>query len=295
MSCLVFGTGGRFGRLTSYESAKLVDFAINSGITWFDTGFSYCGFKSQPQLFNSLKSLSPSNQQINISTKFDVNISLPKLRQNIYQTFDDLPPNVTLHTLFLWGPSIHQLNDPNLVSFLSSIKSELGIKHLGVNSHDFHILSSIARSTTLFVPDSVMLDYNLCQLSRANLFSSLRNLSICIWAGTALCQGLLVESILQRFLRTRSISYFVRSFFNPSSKALLDSASLMRRYLYRNYPSRYQSIPLSFVSSNPYVDFVPVGMLSKSSIKQNLSHFNSSINPSEFNALVQWASFNVQI
>ena len=67
---LIFGTGGRFGRFNYKKSKKIIDFAINKGIRRFDTGFTYCNYKSQPLLAKCLRPyLKKDREKIEISTK----------------------------------------------------------------------------------------------------------------------------------------------------------------------------------------------------------------------------------
>ncbi len=54
MPDLVFGTGGRFGRLPKTLASRLVFSAIDNGIRYFDTGYEYCSRRSQSLLFNIL-------------------------------------------------------------------------------------------------------------------------------------------------------------------------------------------------------------------------------------------------
>ena len=67
---LEFGTGSRFGRFPYKKAQDLVNYALEKGITRFDTGFNYGKYKSQPLLAKCLRySIKKKRSEISISTK----------------------------------------------------------------------------------------------------------------------------------------------------------------------------------------------------------------------------------
>ena len=118
--------------------------------------------------------------------------------------------------------------------------------------------------------DCVMIDFNLLQQDRIPLLSLFAHAGISVWAGTALSQGFLFQSLVQMIFRTRSLSYLARALFNRSTRELRLKASKVRPALAQQYPDHFKSIPLSYVLSRGDVCRVPVGMLSRSSIQKNV-------------------------
>ncbi|MDB4346461.1 aldo/keto reductase [bacterium] len=66
---LVFGTGGRFGRLSIGEAFELVKFAFDNGICAFDTGVNYCNGRSQPKLFECFNRLAIDRSKYYLCSK----------------------------------------------------------------------------------------------------------------------------------------------------------------------------------------------------------------------------------
>ena len=126
------------------------------------------------------------------------------------------------------------------------------------------------KSLEIYSLSDIMLDYSLAQPDRAPIIKEFNDDGKYVWAGTALAQGFLIQSVFHQFLRTRSFSYILRAFFNPPTRKLLLHASPIRRKLQSKYPDLASYLPLLFVMSDKNVSFVPLGMMSKRSIVNNL-------------------------
>ena len=269
VSKLVFGTGGRFGRLSIYECQALVSFAYQNNIFSFDTGFSYSRGKSQSKLLQSLFSLEVRRSSFTFSTK----IAIPTDSSSLYDRVSDLvlrnPSLNYVDTLFLWGPdSLSSLSEP-VVSDLLRLKNDGLVKAIGVNTHNFALMNQLLVHS-MHILDALMIDYNLLQLNRNDLVHYFHSHNTKhLWEGTALCQGFLVSDFFSLVLRSRSFSYLLRGFLNSPTRRYRQSAKLLRRYIFKNYPGNL-SLPLSFVLQNSCISYVPLGMLSKSSITSNL-------------------------
>ena len=122
-----------------------------------------------------------------------------------------------------------------------------------------------------------MLDYNLLKQNILKFIRECKKNDIKILAGTSLCQGLLIDSILKIFLRSRSTFYLVRAFLKKETRNYLKPAKKTRQYLKSFNTSLYNKIPLSFVINEKSIDFIPIGMLSKDSIRQNMDILNNPI------------------
>ena len=295
MSLLTFGTGGRFGRLSAHLAQKLVDHAVSSGVKVFDTGFEYCAGASQKLLFISLSNhLRADPFGLKLSTKFRLPSRFGELTENVNKTLSLLPSRGYIDTLFLWGPSIADLTNSFVWDELDMLKQSGKILRYGVNTHDHAILSHLYESQKNICLDDIMLDFNLLQLNRETLINSLANSGINVWAGTALCQGFLNQSLFDMVRRTRSLSYLARALFNPSTRRFLAPARKFRNFIRFNFPQYCEQIPLSFVLQNPSVSFVPVGMLSSLSITRNLQIFSNPVPVDVLEAVSSWARLNCQ-
>ena len=296
MSLLTFGTGGRFGRLSAHLAPKLVDYALNNGVRIFDTGFEYCSGASQRLLFQSLsKHLHADFFDIKLSTKFRLPPRFGELTDNVNETLSLLPSRDYIDTLFLWGPSITGLKSSFIWDELNMLKQSGKIICYGVNTHDHLVLSYLRENQNNICLDDIMLDYNLLQLDREALIKSFASLGVNVWAGTALCQGFLNQSLFGMIGRTRSLSYLARALFNPSTFRFLAPARKLRNFIKFYFPQHYESIPLSFVLQNPSVSFVPVGMLSCSSITRNLQILSNPVPVDVLKTVSSWARLNCQV
>ena len=266
MSRLVFGTGGRFGRLQPALAQLLVDFSWSSGIRIFDTGFYYSRGLSQARLLSSLGDRLEHPECI-VTTKVKPDPLLAEYA--ISQTLSSLP-NGCIDVCFLWGGGVHQLNDPLLSALMSSMLASGKVKRFGLNTHDLSLMNVIPDLQCFRFLSDVMIDFSLAQRDRSSFISFIKARGIRVWAGTALAQGFLLESIFNQFLRTRSVSYLARSFLNSPTRHLYSRASPIRRMMRSSFSSSYKNLPLAFVLNNRLVDFVPVGMMSRSSINANL-------------------------
>lgn len=280
---LQFGTGSRFGRLNSSLAARLVEYALSKGITSFDTGFNYGEGSSQPLLASCLKSHIRKNREgLTISSKSGTLLK----SQSGFKCFN---PDYIDHTIFasvrlfgdtyldtyyLHGPTSKDLSSPELISCLEAHKSSGLIKSIGVNTHDYPLMMQIAEGDFDYIT-SVMIDYNLIQQDRSDVIDLLVRRGISVVAGTALCQGLLLQSPLSLFLRSRSLFYLCRLLFKPSSRRFVAPCRTARKILRDRYPQHAFSIPLGFLLSDDRISSIPVGMLSHASIDANL--FASSV------------------
>lgn len=295
-SSLVFGTGGRFGRLSSGLAQKLIDHALNSGVRVFDTGFEYCSGVSQKLLVKSLaKHLYVDSSGIELSTKFRLPSHPGELTENVNNTLRLLAHRDYINTLFLWGPARAELENSFIWDELNSLKNSGKIIRYGVNTHDLRTMSYLHANQSVFCLDDIMLDFNYLQLDRESIIDSFAISGVKVWAGTPLCQGFLNQSLLSIFKRTRSLSYLGRALLNPQTNRFLAPARKLRTFIKLNFPQYSNSIPLSFVLSNASVSCVPIGMLSESSITRNLEIFKNLTPISVLESVSSWARLNCQI
>ena len=291
---LVFGTGGRFGRLSQSLADKLVSYALSQNVTIFDTGFEYCNGKSQQKLLQALRPVCLQNRS---SFKFSTKVKAPRTRGVITNRVSRVlaSPLQYIDYLFVWGPSISELSSPFLFDELNLLKENRLINSIGVNTHDLKCLNYIAENISSLPIDHIMLDFNLLRQDRLHVMKKFSNQGVKVWAGTALCQGFLVQSLLELILRTRSLSYLARAILQHETRILLDKSKTMRRFLRSRYPEHCRTVPLQYVLQCPLVDFVPLGMLSLSSISRNVQASSSLIPQSSIRDLEHWARKYAQL
>lgn len=293
---LVFGTGGRFGRLSPSECSRLVSEAYDLGIRAFDTGSQYCSGLSQELLINSFKLASFDRSSFHFSTKVRMFSDADPL--HLERTVDSIlisnPYISYIDTLFLWGPSFLELTcidaiDSSLQRLLSSGK----VKSIGLNTHDLPVMKY---SLTSHHFDSLLIDFNLLQLDRMSLVSYMpRSDKLQLWAGTSLAQGFLVQSLFSMYFRTRSLSYLARALFQRSTSRFLRPAKLCREHLACTYPKLCRQIPLYYVLSRSFVSRVPIGMLSSASIRRNVDISNLCLSEAILDDVCEWSSRFCQV
>ena len=274
LSKLAFGTGGRFGRLDRSEAFELVSFAFANGIAVFDTGVPYCNGRSQLLLYKSLAHLGVERKSFSICTKISAEALLASSKSEIVSMlFSGFQDQLSyLDTVMLWGPSLRDLANLKAINVLRDLQSSGIIGRIGVNTHHARVMNHLIGSSELIFVDDLMVDFNILQNSRApiiNRFTQSRA-SRQVWAGTSLCQGFLLQSLFSMYIRTRSVSYLARAFWCPATRVYLKKASSIRRLLRKSFGLHWRRVPLSFALNESCVSHVPVGMLSKLSISENI-------------------------
>lgn len=291
LSKLVFGTGGRFGRFTEPEAFELVRFAYVHGIAVFDTGLDYCNGRSQPLLYKSLLQIGVARKSFSVCTKVSINALVTHSKTDILlKIFSGYQRDLFyLDTLMLWGPSLSQLCNSKAFDILRELQADGFVRRVGINTHDSQVMDHVIDDPDLSFVQDIMVDFNILQKSRSDLidrFSQSQPLRRA-WAGTALCQGFLLQSLFSMYIRTRSISYVARALLSPPTRIYLKKASPARRLLRKYFGEKWREIPLSFVLNHYSVSYVPMGMLSKASIIRNVDIATSPVDNALINSFMQ--------
>ena len=140
-----------------------------------------------------------------------------------------------------------------------------------------------------------MLDYNLLKQNRLNFIRESKKNGISIFAGTVLCQGLLIESIFKTYLRTFSPFYLGRILLQKEKRRFIYPANKLRKYIKTNYKDSFKKIPLSFIRNEDCVDYISMGMLSFSSLDKNIEIIKNPIEKKITDKVSRWARKNCQI
>ena len=301
---LEFGTGSAFAKLSKKKASSLVKYAIDLGVRRFDSGVNYGNWKTQPFLGCILKDyLIMEREKFIINTKAGTHsINSRKAYKNFSPDYIENMINKSIYELncnyidnfYLHGPNLNQIETEGLLQKIKKLKAQGKIRSFGVCSHD---IKTIQRISNGFYDEinGLMLDYNLLQQNRADVFDNCKQNNIKIIAITVLCQGLLLQSPLANFIRSRNMFYLIRSLISSMSKQYIYSAKITRSYMKNNFPLNYKSIPLSFVLNNQSISSIPIGMLSKSSIKQNIMIANNPIDKKITDNVAKWTRDHSQI
>lgn len=303
-SKLEFGTSSSFGLLNRKKANALVDYAIEKGITKFDTAVNYGNWKSQPLLGLCLEKHLKKNREIfSVSSKAGThnrgwlkiykNFSPEYIENMILRSINELNCDY-LDKFYLHGPKLNQIETKGLLKNLKKLKKNGKIKSIGINTHEFNIMDKISRGFYEEI-DSILIDYNLLQQDRSYIFSNCDRNNIKISAGTALCQGLLINSPFYSFLKKGNLFYMTRLIFKRTSRKYVSSAKLAREYMQKMFSEESRSIPLSFILNNKYINSVPIGMLSKESIRRNIFIENHIVDIGITNSIAEWCLNHSQV
>ena len=276
---LEFGTGARFARLRKNNAKELINFAIESGIKSFDCGVNYGNWKSQPLLGNILeKYLRKNRSDFQISSKAGTHsqglthkkiFEATYIEEMILKSIYDLNCNFLDH-FFLHGPTKKDLESPELIKKLINLKENGLIKNIGINTHNIDVMRYANKFLSKDI-DSVLIDYNLIQNDREDIINEFYSNNISVKVGTALCQGLLINSPLEIVKRSLSPFYAARLVLSSNTRKLIKPSRIIRNYIRDNHWEQRNAIPLSFVLNNKNVLKIPIGMLSKESIVNNIN------------------------
>ena len=121
------------------------------------------------------------------------------------------------------------------------------------------------------------MDYNLLKQDRLPFIKKCKKNNIKIFAGTTLCQGFLLESILKMLLRSKSPFYLLRSLFKFETRQYLKNSKILRIHIKDEYNEFLKEIPLSFVVNEPNIDYLSIGMLSRNTIYKNINIFKKPL------------------
>ncbi len=297
-----FGTGSRFGRLSYFKASSLVSYAINKGIRKFDTGSNYGNWLSEPLLGECLKTFLKKNREDYIITSKAgtlsknyqniKNFNPEYIEDSIINSINNLKSGY-LDNFYLHGPNLSEIKSKGLIKKLIHLKKRRLVKNIGVNTHDISLIEKIS-SGEIEEIDNILLDFNLVQQDRENAIKNCFKNNIKVVAGTALCQGLLIQSRLGITMRTLSPFYIGRMYFKKATYKHVNNANKVRKYLKKNYPLLRKEAPLSFVLNSKLISSIPIGMLSKKSIDNNIAIVKNPVNKKITDEISKWCKKNIK-
>lgn len=290
---LEFGVNSRFGRFPYKKASNIINYALENGIKRFDTGYSYGNGKSQPLLARCLASqIEKAREDISISTK----CSAPNTEYIEYciRKSIEIFKCGYIDNFHIWGPSMENLDKGEILHKLKCLKREGLVRLISVNTHQLPLIKKISNGSYQEI-QGVLIDFNLLRQDRKKYIKNCKKNKIKVFAGTALGQGTLINSIPRIYLRTLSPFYLGRAIFSKDTKRYLKPSKKFRKYIKVNYKYLKDKIPLSFVRHETSIDYVPIGMMSISSIDKNIEVFKNPIDLKVVRKISKWAVENCQI
>ena len=189
-----FGAASWWGKrqFDEGEAVRLVHAAIDGGVTFFDTGASYCRGEAEPRLGRALKGRDVSGLVVatkagtyhagngRIGRDFSPAAVTASAERSLRNLGLDALPVLQLH-----GPAADELTDA-LLDALLALKARGLVRALGVNSFDARV---IERAIDMPAFDAVMIDYNVLRLDREPLIVRAAGAGKGVLAGMALAMG----------------------------------------------------------------------------------------------------------
>jgi L-galactose dehydrogenase len=274
VSLLGFGAaplGGIYGHVSDREALRLVKFAIENGINYFDTSPAYGDGLSEIRLG---KSLTGCRQQVvlaskagryQVGKKIEFDFSAIRLRKSLEESL------TRLGTDYL---DIFQLHDVEFADFdrildealpeLQTMKREGKIRAVGLTGRPPGLLARLAEEGR---PDMV-LSYSHYTLLNASLMDRL----------APVCDHLHIGLVNAAPLDMGLLSPLGPQVWHPASAETLAAVRKARRFCTERGIS-LEVTALKFSQANPLVASTLVGMRTRKELKQNISLWNSQPDP----------------
>ncbi len=290
-----YGAAALFGKdvlgkqgITEEQAYEIIKTAINSGVTFFDTGINYgyaeerlgrCITRAMGEGIISRKDIvveTKCGEKVNADgtygssdwspewIKKSLEISLKRLQVDYIDLF-------AMH-----GGSIKDCTDELIYTF-ENLKSEGIIRAYGINTFETDVIEWVSKEKCF---DYVMLDYNVMRQEREPIIKKLYTGGVGVIAGASLGQSLYKREI--RFNRN-SIWYYMRSIvkFKEMRKRSAD-------FKFLNSIPGYTSnqLALRYVLDNEYISSAVFNTTSIAHLKENLRSLEISM-PTEVKKRIQ--------
>ena len=226
LSEIGLGCASYWGKKSFSEKQALNVFAaaIDSGINYFDTGYSYSGGYAEVRLGQALQH-HQSHTDLIISSKAGTRIgrwgrlyndfSPAWVRQSCEHSLNRLKRD-HLPVFFLHGPNPEDFTD-ELFLTLEKMQQAGMIGMVGVNAFADHILELCLKHPQV---QCVMLDFNIYKTKRKSLIRELKAAGKDVFVAGALA-GAIYDQRFWRFQGRKSVWYWLRAWKNnPQLKAM---------------------------------------------------------------------------
>lgn len=217
-----FGCASYWGKKVFDETAaiRLVEVAIDQGVTFFDTGASYSGGNAEPRLGKALGKVG-NKRNLVIATKagsytddrgrWREDFSPSGVRRSVEASLVRLGLDA-IPLLHLHGPEITNITE-DLLDTLTRLREEGKVLHLSVNSFDENVIEHVMNFPMF---GAVMIDYNLLRPEREAIIGKLAARNFGILAGMALGGGLFLKRKI-RIHGVQDLWYIARAWKNHRS------------------------------------------------------------------------------
>ena len=266
VSEISLGCSGFWGnnKFPENKAVAVVFEAFERGVNFFDTGHNYCNFNAEPRLGRAIKEILARNDRsgLIISTKAGTvipsasiipiprakqkNFSPDHIEQSCAKSLENL--NCGYLDIFqLHGITESEITEP-LLERLLSMKQRGMYRYLGINTHTQADMVFVSKHPEVF--DMILIDYNVLQLDREPVISSLYAAGIGVVAGTVLGQGHLVKGKIGSFKTAADIWYLARAMLKHTGRRLAKSSVQMRDTLASVIEMSSAQAAFSFILEN---------------------------------------------
>jgi aryl-alcohol dehydrogenase-like predicted oxidoreductase len=215
-------TGGMWAALDQDEVTRVVEAALDGGVTWFDTAEAYGFGQSERALSTALRDLSVSAGDVTVATKW-----LPALRtaRHLVRTIGDRLENLQGYPI-----DLHQVHIPYSFSTVASqmramagLVREGKIRAVGVSNFSARAMRKAARALE---GEGLPLASNQVQISLLDrrvetngVLELARERGITLIAYSPLAQGLLTGRFHRDPGRVDDLPPYRRAWWSPASRA----------------------------------------------------------------------------
>jgi aryl-alcohol dehydrogenase-like predicted oxidoreductase len=266
-----FGAASWWGkpRFNEIRAARLVDAAIEGGVTLFDTGSSYSGGNAEPRLGRVLKGRDAS--ALVIATKAGTFAEGRAIRRDfspaaIVASAERSLRNLGLEVLpllQLHGPAAAELTD-DLLAALQDLKARGLVRALGANSFDPGVIDRAIRLPQF---DVVMVDYNVLRPEREPLIARAAAAGKAVLAGMPLAMGHTGWQVV-RLRAPQDLWYAARGLIRHR-RDVTEGARF--GFLHRQPGMTGSQAALAYVLANPHVASAVTGTTRQAHLTENLA------------------------
>ena len=266
-----FGAASWWGkpRFNEILAARLVDAAIDGGVTFFDTGASYSGGNAEPRLGRVFKGRDVSALVIAskagtfaqgraIRRDFSPAGVVASTERSLKQLGLEVLPLLQLH-----GPDGADLTD-ELRAALQGLKTRGLVRALGINSFDPVVID---RAIGLPEFDVVMVDYNVLRPEREPLIERAAAAGKGVLAGMPLAMGHTGWQVA-KLRAPRDLWYAARGLVRHRGEV---AEGARFGFLHRQPGMTGSQAALAYVLANPHVACAVMGTTRQAHLAENLA------------------------
>lgn len=267
------------------KAIELVNTALELGINFFDTSYSYS--LAEERLGKILSQPSINREDIVIATKCGTRLingkychdwSVEWLEESVNTSLNRLGVEY-VDLLHLHGPKIEDLTDEIFV-FLNQLKESGKVRAIGINSFDTAVLEYVCETKKF---DFVMLDYNILKRDREDLIERLSNNGIGVIAGAPLAESLYSNRVF-KIKSKKDLWYLLRALKNFRPHLI---NGFKYRFINKVESITGNQIALKYVINNPNVAAAVFGTTSLDHLKENVESQNKEIPQNIINRIIK--------